>query len=135
MNFRSISNRVRLDAVGIALSALCAVHCVLTIVLISVVGFAGSWLLAPELHRWGLVAATVIAGVAIGVGAIRHRRRMPFVVAMTGLTFMGGALAAPHGIEEAVLTIIGVGLVSAGHILNLRHHVPRHGARGLREGR
>ena len=135
MNFRSISNRIRLDAVGIALSALCAVHCVLTIVLISVVGFAGSWLLAPELHRWGLVAATVIAGVAIGVGAIRHRRRMPFVVAMTGLTFMGGALAAPHGIEEAVLTIIGVGLVSAGHILNLRHHVPRHGARGLREGR
>jgi len=135
MNFRSISNRVRLDAVGIALSALCAVHCVLTIVLISVVGFAGSWLLAPELHRWGLVAATVIAGVAIGVGAIRHRRRMPFVVAMTGLTFMGGALAAPHGIEEAVLTIIGVGLVSAGHILNPRHHVPGHGARGLREGR
>tara|TARA_B100000678_G_scaffold187992_1_gene157216 strand:- start:281 stop:688 length:408 start_codon:yes stop_codon:yes gene_type:complete len=135
MNFRSISNRIRLDAVGIALSALCAVHCVLTIVLISALGFAGGWLLSPELHRWGLVAATVIAGVAIGVGAIRHRRRMPFVVAMTGLTFMGGALAAPHGIEEAVLTIIGVGLVSAGHILNLRHHVPRHGARGLREGR
>ena len=83
MNFRSISNRIRLDAVGIALSALCAVHCVLTIVLISALGFVGSWLLAPELHTWGLVAATVIAGVAIGVGAIRHRRRMPFVVAMT----------------------------------------------------
>ena len=135
MNFRSISNRIRLDAVGIALSALCAVHCVLTIVLISALGFAGSWLLAPELQTWGLVAATVIAGVAIGVGAIRHRRRMPFVVAMTGLTFMGGALAAPHGVEEAVLTIIGVGLVSAGHILNLRHHTPGHRAESLREGR
>ena len=135
MNFRSISNRIRLDAVGIALTALCAVHCVLTIVLISALGFAGSWLLAPELHTWGLVAATVIAGVAIGVGAIRHRRRMPFVVAMTGLTFMGGALAAPHGVEEAVLTIIGVGLVSAGHILNLRHHTPGHRAESLREGR
>ncbi len=121
MDFRSLSNRIRLDAVGIALSGLCAVHCVLTIVLISSIGFAGSWLLSPELHRWGLVAATLIAGVAIGIGAIRHRRRMPFVVAMTGLTFMGGALAAPHGIEEAVLTIIGVGLVSLGHILNLRH--------------
>jgi len=43
------------------------------------------------------------------------------VVAMTGLTFMGGALAVPHGIKEAVLTIIGVALVSLGHILNLRH--------------
>ena len=40
---------------------------------------------------------------------------------MMGLTFMGGALAVPHGAEEAALTIIGVALVSLGHILNLRH--------------
>ncbi|RDS76794.1 MerC domain-containing protein [Alteriqipengyuania lutimaris] len=117
---RYTSNRMKLDAMGIALSALCAVHCLLTIVLISSLGVASSWLLAPELHWWGLAAATIIAGVAIGIGAVRHRRRMPFVVAMTGLTFMGGALAAPHGMEEAILTIIGVALVSLGHILNLR---------------
>jgi hypothetical protein len=42
------------------------------------------------------------------------------VVAMTGLSFMGGALAVPHGTEEAVLTVIGVSLVAIGHILNLR---------------
>ena len=41
-------------------------------------------------------------------------------VAMTGLTFMGGALAVDHGVEEAVLTIIGVSLVAAAHIMNLR---------------
>ena len=120
MDFRSLSNRVRLDTMGIALSALCAVHCVLTIVVISSLGLAGGWLLAPELHWWGLAAATIIAGVAIGIGAVRHKRRMPFVIAMTGLTFMGGALAAPHGVEEAVLTILGVALVSLGHVLNLR---------------
>ncbi len=120
MDLRSLSNRIRLDAMGIALSALCAVHCLLTIVLISSLGLAGSWLFAPELHWWGLAAATIIAGTAIGIGAVRHRRRTPFVVAMTGLTFMGGALAAPHGMQEAVLTIIGVALVSVGHFLNLR---------------
>ena len=120
MDIRSLSNRVRLDAMGIALSALCAVHCVLTIVVISSLGLAGGWLLAPELHWWGLAAATIIAGVAIGIGAVRHKRRMPFVIAMTGLTFMGGALAAPHGVEAAALTIIGVALVSLGHVLNLR---------------
>ena len=37
-----------------------------------------------------------------------------------GLSFMGGALAVEHGVEEAVLTIIGVSLVSLGHVLNLR---------------
>lgn len=114
------SNRMKLDTAGIALSALCAVHCLLTIVLISSIGVASHWLLSPELHWWGLAAATLIAGIAIGIGAVRHKRRTPFVVAMTGLTFMGGALAAPHGMEEAVLTIIGVALVSLGHILNLR---------------
>ena len=113
--------RKRLDRAGIFLSGLCAVHCLASIAIVSALGIGGQWLLSPAIHRWGLVVACLIAGVAIGWGALRHRQRTPFVVAMTGLTFMGGALAAPHGIEEAVLTIIGVALVSLGHILNLRH--------------
>ena len=84
--------RGRLDRIGLALSCLCAVHCVLGIV--------------------------IVAG--LGLGAIQHRRAAPFVVAMMGLSFMGGALAVEHGPEEAVLTIIGVSLVALGHVLNLR---------------
>lgn len=121
MNRATSPTRSRLDRAGILLSGLCAIHCLASIVVVSALGLGGQWLLAPEIHRWGLALACVIAGVAIGWGALRHRQRTPFVVAMTGLTFMGGALAAPHGVEEAVLTIIGVALVSLGHILNLRH--------------
>lgn len=113
--------RRRLDRAGIFLSGACAVHCLLSIVLVSGLGIGGEFFLAPDIHRFGLLVATLIAGVAIGWGALRHRVAAPFVVAMTGLTFMGGALAVPHGIEEAVLTIIGVALVSLGHILNMRH--------------
>ena len=114
--------RQRLDRAGIALSALCAVHCVLSIVLVSVLGLGGTFLADPDIHRIGLLLATLIAGVAIGWGALRHRVASPFVVAMIGLSFMGGALAVEHGPREAVLTVIGVALVSLGHILNLRHH-------------
>ncbi|WP_435867801.1 MerC domain-containing protein [Erythrobacter aureus] len=96
-------------------------HCLLSIVLVSGLGIGGELFLAPEIHEIGLLLATLIAGVAIGWGALRHRMAAPFVIAMTGLTFMGAALAVPHGIKEAVLTIIGVALVSFGHILNLRH--------------
>lgn len=103
------------------LSALCLLHCVLGLVLVVGLGMGGTFLLDPDIHRWGLLLATIIAAVAIGAGAIRHRRARPFVVAMTGLTFMGGALAVGHGFEEAVLTMIGVTLVATGHILNLRH--------------
>ena len=113
--------RQRLDRVGIVLSGLCALHCVATIVLVSMMGLGGQFLLSPDIHRIGLVVATIIAGVAIGWGALRHRVAAPFVIAMTGLSFMGGALAVPHGYKEAVLTIIGVALVSLGHILNVRH--------------
>ena len=112
--------RRRLDKAGIALSALCAVHCVLTILLVSGLGVGAQFFLAEEIHRFALAIALIIAVVAIGWGALLHRRREPFVIAMMGLTFMGGALASPHGAQEAVLTIIGVALVSMGHIWNLR---------------
>ena len=117
----NISIRGRLDRAGIWLSSLCLLHCLATIILVSMLGLGGQALLAPEIHRYGLALALIIAAVAIGWGALRHKRPAPFVIAMMGLSFMGGALAVPHGWHEAVLTIIGVSLVSVGHILNLRH--------------
>lgn len=121
MSDSNISIRGRLDRAGIWLSGLCLLHCLATIILVSMLGLGGQALLAPEIHRYGLALALIIAAVAIGWGALRHRRPAPFVIAMMGLSFMGGALAVPHGWHEAVLTIIGVSLVSVGHILNLRH--------------
>jgi hypothetical protein len=114
--------RSTIDRAGITLSALCAMHCLATVVLVSALGIGGGLLAEPIIHEAGLVLAMIIAAVAIGIGALRHRRAAPFVTAMTGLSFMGGALAVPHGYEEAVLTFIGVGLVSLGHVLNMRGH-------------
>ncbi len=114
------NTRRKLDQFGIGLAGMCAVHCVATVLLVSGLGIGGHYLLAPEIHRFGLALALIVAAVAIGWGAIRHRRAAPFVTAMMGLSFMGGALAVEHGSEEAVLTIIGVSLVSLGHLLNLR---------------
>jgi hypothetical protein len=113
--------RNRLDRIGLSLSVLCAVHCVGTLVLVAGLGIGGSVLLDPAIHRVGLVLAMLVVGVAIGAGALRHRKPAPFVIAMMGLTFMGGAMAAPRESEEAVLTIIGVSLVALAHVLNVRH--------------
>ena len=116
-----ISIRDRLDSAGMLLSGLCAVHCLLSVVLVASMGVGGHFLMNPVFHRIGLALAMLIAGVAIGHGALRHRQPLPFVIAMMGLTFMGGALAVDHGIEEIVLTVIGVALVALGHVINLRH--------------
>ena len=112
--------RGRIDRLGMLLSCLCAVHCVTGLVIVAGLGLGGGVLLDPSIHRIGLLLATLIAGVAIGLGALQHRRAAPFVVAMMGLSFMGGGLAVDHGTEEAVLTVIGVTLVAIGHVLNIR---------------
>ncbi|MEM7665343.1 MAG: MerC domain-containing protein [Pseudomonadota bacterium] len=117
---QTFSIRQRLDHVGIGLAGLCAVHCLATVFIVSALGLGGHFLASPEIHRFGLALALIVAAVAIGWGALKHRRAAPFVTAMMGLTFMGGALAVPHGAEEFVLTLIGVALVSLGHLLNLR---------------
>ena len=113
--------RRRLDRAGIALSALCAVHCLLGVILVSIVGLGAEAFLDPAIHRVGLLIATVIAACAIGWGAVKHRMAAPFVVALVGLALLGGALLVPHGVKEAVLTVMGVALVALGHVLNLRH--------------
>jgi hypothetical protein len=117
------SLRRRLDHAGIGLAGLCALHCLVTLVVISALGLGGlggHFLLDENIHRVGLLLALVVGAVAIGWGLLRHRRMLPFAVAMAGLALMAAALVVPHGTNELLLTLVGVTLVSAGHFLNLR---------------
>ncbi len=114
------SLRRRLDQLGIGLAGLCALHCMITMVVVSALGLGGHFLLEENIHRIGLVLAVGVAAVAIGWGVLRHRRMLPFVVAMTGLVLMAAALVVQHGSNELLLTLAGVSIVSLGHVLNLR---------------
>ena len=119
--FTSIRNR--LDRMGIALSALCALHCILGVVLVSALGLGGRFLLDPRIHQFGLCLAVVIGGVSLGFGVARHGRVGPLLVGGTGLAVMAAALFVGHGPEETVLTVIGVALVAFAHIRNLHRTV------------
>jgi hypothetical protein len=112
--------RRRLDHLGIGLAGLCALHCLATLVVISTLGLGGHFLLDENIHRIGLLLALVVGGVAIGWGLLRHRRMLPFGIAMAGIALMAAALVIPHGTDEFLLTLAGVALVSVGHLLNLR---------------
>lgn len=117
-----ISIRDRLDSVGIMLSGLCAVHCVLGLVLVSVLGLGGEALLSPSIHRTGLALAVGIGVVTLGLGALRHGQLLPLAIGGCGLALMTAGLLVEHGTGEAVLTICGVALVATAHIKNLRQH-------------
>ncbi len=112
--------RRRLDHAGIALAGLCAVHCLATLLIVSALGLGSHFLMAESIHRTGLLLALIVAAVAIGWGYLRHRRAAPFAIAALGIAAMAGALGVAHGAGELLLTLLGVALVSAGHLLNLR---------------
>lgn len=116
-----LSIRDRLDGLGVMLSGACAVHCVLSIVLVSVLGLGGEVLLAPVIHEAGLALAICVGAVTIGLGVLRHGQTGPLVLGVLGIALMGSALAVEHGVREALLTIAGVALVAMAHIQNLRH--------------
>jgi len=112
--------RRRLDHLGIGLAGLCAIHCLLTLVVISALGLGGHFLLNENIHRIGLALAIGVAAFAIGWGALRHGRWLPLGVAVAGLALMTVALLVPHGVDEFLLTLVGVAIVSVAHWLNLR---------------
>jgi MerC mercury resistance protein. len=111
--------RIRLDRAGIILSGLCAVHCVLGVMIVGVMGLGGEVLLSPAIHRAGLALALVVGLVSLGFGVARHGRVGPLAVGGLGLALMAAAIAVGHGLAESVLTVIGVTLVAAAHIRNL----------------
>lgn len=116
-----LSIRDRFDRVGLILSGLCAVHCVLGIVLVSAMGLGGELLLAPEIHEYGLALAVLVGFLSLSFGLYRHGRPGPIVIGTVGMLVMALALAADHGLSEAVLTVCGVALVAFAHLWNLRH--------------
>lgn len=114
-----VSIRDRLDRMGVLLSGICAIHCVLGLVLVSVLGLGGGALLAPAIHEAGLFMAVVIGMVSLGFGMMRHGRPGPLAIGACGIALMGAAIAVGHGTSEALLTIAGVALVATAHIRNL----------------
>lgn len=113
--------RNRLDRVGVVLSGLCALHCIAGLLLVAGLGLGGEFLLAPSIHRIGLALAIAVGSVTLVLGVIRHRDPVPLQVGGAGLGLMGLALFVGHGPFEAVLTIVGVGLVGWAHLRNLRY--------------
>ncbi len=113
--------RGKLDRFGVALSALCLLHCVSGVVLVGLMGLGGGAFFAPQVHQIGLMAAIAIGTVGLGFGVARHGQREVLLIAGAGLGLMAMGLVVPHGVVEALVTLPGVGLLAFAHIRNLRH--------------
>lgn len=111
-----------LDRAGIWLSAMCAVHCVTSALLLTALASVGGMFLSPIVHEVGLMLAILLGAVALGLGMIRHGYMMPLAIGSFGLGMMAGALSLDHGTTEMVATLAGVLTLALGHDLNARAH-------------
>jgi len=114
------SLRRSFDHLGVIVSGLCFVHCVSGLVLVTLLGIGGGVLLNPAIHEAGLALAVVVGAAGLGLGVLRHRRFELAALGGCGLALMASALLVRHGPREAVLTMAGVSLVAAAHVLNMR---------------
>jgi uncharacterized protein (DUF697 family) len=114
----SASRRGSLDRLAIGVSALCLLHCFATAIFVGLVASLGTVLGNPVIHEAGLAVGVVLGAVALGRGIVQHRRFVPAATGGLGLAIMAAALFVPHGMLEAVVTMIGVCTLALGHYLN-----------------
>ena len=107
-----------LDRAAIALSSLCLVHCIATVLLAAMLASAGAALANPAWHEIGFAVAMLIGAVALGRGVALHRDPRPLAIGSAGLALMGIGLTLPHGLGEIGCTMAGVALLAGAHRLN-----------------
>ena len=110
----------KLDRIAMALSGLCAVHCVATAVLLGLLASAGGMLGKPIIHEVGLTLAMILGAFALGRGIREHGVVLPSVVGAMGLVIMAYAMSLHESGFEPVVTILGVSVLALGHRLNIR---------------
>jgi MerC mercury resistance protein len=106
------------DAVGQVLSAVCAVHCVSTPLVLAALPAAGS--MVGGVHPLLFVLVLGVAAWAFLPGYRCHRQRVVPALAAAGLTLLGVAAFAFHGavLADTGLSLVGASLMMAAHWKN-----------------
>lgn len=111
--------RKRLDHLGIGVAILCAVHCALLPVIISMLPMVGLRFLAhPVLELLIIFISLMIALASLGKSLRAHRRWLPIVMVIIGFTLI---LTGHFWVAEAaewILLTAGSTMVAAAHLVN-----------------
>lgn len=115
-----------LDRLAIALSGICAVHCVLIVLAVGTIPLWGlAWLTAPGFHEWFLAIALVPSVLALWWGFRAHgdHRVLAAGVGAFGIMALAILLHEQGMISdngESFLTLGGVSTLALVHWRNLR---------------
>ena len=111
------------DAAAVSLSLLCAVHCLATPILITLLPSAIALRLEDEIfHLWMLLGVVPISTIALTLGCNDHRNLGVACIGALGITMLCSAALLGHDLlgegGERALTLLGAGLIAGSHIRN-----------------
>lgn len=110
-----------LDKIGIAVTSLCAIHCLLLPFLLPVLPLVGASFIADESFEHSILIATMVMGFfALYSGYKRyHQKVYPFTLLFTGgLIYWQKDLLGTE--FEPFVVMLGATLVVAAHVINMK---------------
>jgi hypothetical protein len=114
------------DKIGISISGICAVHCLLVPVLVSVLPL---WPVAEALHEWThpVLLLLIVPTIFFAIRKSENTKIVPALL-YSGLSIITFAWLL-HGLVglwwESLITIIGSAMLVRGHWLNYKNHSAR----------
>jgi hypothetical protein len=118
---KGIRERINLDMLGISASVLCAVHCSLLPVLLTVGALGGlSWLRHPLVEVVFIMLSLLLAFFSLLPSWRKaHGRLEPILLMLAGFACIVLSRLLGEGLEPALMTIGGL-TIAAAHLLNWR---------------
>lgn len=114
----------RWDNIGILISSLCAIHCLVTPILILTLPVLGNAFEEEWVHLVMALFVVPIGVFAFWSGYKHHKKIKVFSLGVAGLLLVGGASLAPHSWVEFfghdLVTIFGSSFLITAHVLNRR---------------
>lgn len=129
MHFYDICNMIfekgnaKLDNVGMTASLLCAIHCAIVPLLITVLPLAGLGFLANPLIEWSMIIfALVVGSYAIGLSYVHtHHKALPVLLLIAGFVIIIIGHVFVRGWHEALVVPVGGLTIATAHFFNFRY--------------
>jgi hypothetical protein len=119
---RIMSRQYVLDKTGMWTSTLCAIHCIVVPIIVSMSAFSSWAFLHDErIENAVLILSAIIAVTSLVPSFIKHHRRLlPILILLMGFSLIGLSRLVTE-VHESIFASSGAALVAVSHFLNYRY--------------
>ncbi|RBW58204.1 MerC domain-containing protein [Tenacibaculum sp. E3R01] len=118
----------KIDLIGFLISLLCAIHCGILPILLTLAPFSGlAFMESPIVEALIVLVSLFIAILSLSQGFTKlHKKKTPLITAITGFTIIFICQIWANEQLETVLMVTGASTIALAHLINWKlceiHH-------------